>query len=125
MTTTRTRNGFQPLCYKHQVEMTPNQTLRTTERVPPQRITFACPRPDCLVHYNSTKGYFMLALNASGNWGEPEPGPLVACERDRAPMYLSEFIADRWALRLWKCPLCKTVCANAEFSAAGKPSLGQ
>ena len=125
MTTARTRNGYQPLCYKHQVEMNANQTLRTTEKVPTQLITFACPRPDCSVHYNSSKGYFMLALNAIRNWGEPEPGPLVRCERDRAPMYLSEFIPDRWALRLWKCPLCKTVRPNAEFSATGAPGFAQ
>ena len=118
MTATQKRYEFQPLCYMHHVEMKPNETLPTTEKRSPQGITFACPKPDCLVHYNNSKGYFMLTQNTSGNWGEPEPGPLVRCERDRSPMFLSEFLPDRWSLRLWKCPLCKIVRANGEVPAA-------
>lgn len=118
MTATQARYEFQPFCYKHQVEMKPAQTLRTTERVPAQQITFACPRPECLLHYNSSLGYFLLPQNGRGKYGKPEPGLLVRCERDRAPMFLFEFFPNRWTLRLWKCPLCKTVRANAELSAA-------
>lgn len=117
MTATQTRYEFQPFCYKHQVEMNPKKTQPKTARGPTQQITFACPRHDCLVHYNTSQGYFLLQ-NASGNRGKPEPGLLVRCERDRSPMYLSEFFPDRWSLRLWKCPLCHTVRANAEVSAA-------
>lgn len=125
MTAPQRRYEFQPFCYKHQVEMTPNRTLRTSKKGPIEQITFACPRADCLVRYNTSQGYFLLTQNASGNWGEPERGLLVRCERDRAPMYLSEFIPDRWSLRLWKCPLCHMVRANAEASAAQEPSLAQ
>ena len=118
MTATQRRYEFQPFCYKHQVEMKPNQTLRTFEKWPTQSITFACPNLDCLVHYNSAKGYFVLTHDARGNWGQLEPGPQVRCERDKALMFLSEFFPDRWSLRLWKCPLCKTVRANGEVPAA-------
>lgn len=118
MTATHRKYEFQPFCYKHQVEMKPKQTLRAIEQRPMQGITFACPNLDCLVHYNSSKGYFVLTHDARGNWGQPEPGPQVRCERDRSPMYLSEFFPDRWSLRLWKCPLCKTVRANAEVPVA-------
>lgn len=121
MTATQSRYEFQPFCYKHQVEMKPKKTLPTTTKG--SGITFACPRPDCFVHYNSAKGYFMLTQNASGNWGETEPRLLVRCERDRAPMFLSEFFPDRWSLRLWKCPVCKTVRPNAEVSAAREANL--
>ena len=112
------RYEFQPFCYKHRVEMKPNHTLSTIEQRPTQSFTFACPKSDCFIHYNGSKGYFLLTQDASGNWGKPEPGLLVRCERDRAPMFLSEFFPDRWSLRLWKCPLCHTVRANAEVSAA-------
>lgn len=118
MTAAQKSYEFLPFCYKHQVEMKPKQTRRTTENGATQQITFACPRRDCLIHYNSSQGYFLLTKDANGNGGEPEPGLVVPCERDRAPMYLSEFFPDRWSLRLWKCPVCKTVRANAEVSAA-------
>lgn len=81
MAATQMRYGFQPFCYEHQVEMKPNQTLRTIEKRPTQGITFACPKPDGLVYYNSARGYFMLTRDESGNWG----------------------------LRLGKCPFCKIV----------------
>ena len=125
MGATQMRFEFRPFCYEHQVQMKPNQTLRTTEKWPNYGITFACPNPDCLVHYNSSKGYFLLTHDTSGNWGQPKPGPLILCEKDRSPMYLSEFFPDRRSLRLWKCPQCKTVRANAEISAAQAPSLTQ
>ena len=116
---------FQPFCYKHQVEMKPKKTLPATAKGPTQGITFACPKPDCFLHYNRSRGYFLLTQNTSGNWDELEPGLLVRCEKDRSPMFLSEFFPDRWSLRLWKCPLCKTVRANAEISAAQESSRAQ
>ena len=125
MAATQMRYEFQPFCYMHQVEMKPKQTRQTTRNGPAQRTIFACPRADCLVHYDTSQGYFLLTRNADGNCGIPEPGLLVRCERDRAPMYLSEFFPDRWSLRLWKCPLCHTVRANADISAAQEPSLAQ
>ena len=122
MTSTQTRYEFQAFCYKHHIEMKPNQTLPATGNGRPQGITFACPKPDCMIRYNSSKGYFALTQDARGNWGKPELGPLVTCERDGAPMYLSEFFPDRWSLRLWKCPLCKTVRANGEISSGVRAS---
>ena len=118
MTATQTRYEFQAFCYEHRVEMKPNQTLPATEKEPTHGITLACPKLDCMIHYNSSKGYFTLTQDARGNWGKPEPGPRVTCEKDGAPMYLSEFLPDRWSLHLWKCPLCKIVRANGEISAA-------
>ena len=49
-----------------------------------------------------------------------EPCPCVKCERDGAPMYLSEYLPERPSLRLWKCPLCKTVRANGEVSVGSQ-----
>lgn len=118
MAVPRAKYDVHPFCYKHRVEMKPNRTLSMIEQRPTQGITFVCPKSDCFIHYNSAKGYFLLTENANGSCVEPEPALLVRCERDRAPMYLSEFFPDRWSLRLWKCPLCKTVRANAEVSAA-------
>lgn len=114
MTATQIRSEFLPFCYEHHIVMNPDQILSTTEERPTHEATFACIEPDCLVRYNSSKGYFLLAEDASGNGVKPEPGPRVRCERDGAAMYLSEFLPERPSLRLWKCPLCRIVRANIE-----------
>ena len=98
------RYEFSPFCYEHHVEMNRNGILSTAKGGPTEGITFACPEPDCLVHYHSSKGYFMLSQDEKGNGIKPEPGPGVRCEKDGAPMYLSEFLPERRSLRLWKCP---------------------
>lgn len=118
MALTLMRFEFLPFCYRHNVEMKPDQTLPATEKEPAQPITFACPRAGCFVRYNSSNGYLVLTQDASGDWAGEDLGPLVRCEKDRAPMYLSEFLTERRNLRLWKCPICKTVRANAEVSVA-------
>lgn len=123
MAATQMRYEFQPFCYKHQVEMKANQTLRMIEKRPAQEITFTCLNPDCLVHYNSVMGYFTLTQHENGNGIKAEPGPRVRCESDGAPMCLSEFLPERRSLRLWKCPMCRLVRANGEISAASEPSL--
>ena len=110
MTATQTKYEFGPFCYEHHIKMDPNQTLPPrTENGRTQGITFACPAPGCLVLYNGAMGYFML-----------EPCPCVKCEKDGAPMYLSEYFPERPSLRLWKCPLCKTVRANGEASVGSQ-----
>lgn len=118
MPATQTRDGFQPFCYEHHVELNRNKIHSTTEGEPNQHITFACPVPDCLVQFNSSKGYFMLNQNGNGNGTGAQPGPRVRCETDGAPMYLSEILPERRSLRLWKCPVCKIVRANSDVSAA-------
>lgn len=35
-------------------------------------------------------------------------------------MYLSEYLPERPSLRLWKCPLYKTVRANGEVSVGSQ-----
>jgi len=82
MAATQTRYEFLPFCYERHVEMNHNQIASTIEGGPTQGITFACPEPDCLVHYNSVKGYFMLTRHENGNGSKPEQGPGVRCEKD-------------------------------------------
>ena len=123
MSATQTTYEFQPFCYKHHVEMKPKKDSPDDRKRPTRGITFACPRSDCFVHYHRSKGYFMLSQAENGNGIKPEPGLLVRCEKDREPMFLSEFFPDRWSVRLWKCPVCKTVRPNAEVSAAREANL--
>lgn len=120
MAATQTRSGshrFHPFCYEHHVAMNSTQTSSAAEGLT-HETTFACLERECLVRYSSSKGYFMFPHDANGNGSKPEPGPRVRCERDGAPMYLSEFLPERPSLRLWKCPLCNLVRANTEVTAA-------
>lgn len=113
---------FLPFCYECHVEMNRIQILSMTRGMPARGISFVCPEPDCLVHYNSLKGYFVFSRAENGDGIKPEPGPEVRCEKDGAPMYLSEFLPERPSLRLWKCPLCRIVRANSETTVASQPA---
>src|SRR5882672_10484685 len=98
---------LQVLCHDHHVKLTLT-SLSVGDRGAPT-IVYACPDPSCLVHYNSSKGYFILSGNGHGLVSDPLPA--VRCKQDQMPMYLAEVLADKKNFRLWKCPKCKTVLA--------------
>jgi hypothetical protein len=76
------------------------------------RDTYACTEPDCVAHYNISRGYFMLSRN--GNTSELDMVPKVTCPRDRVPMYLAEIDLEKRDFRLWKCPQCGKTRTNEE-----------
>ena len=123
MATAQMKFGLNPFCYEHHVQM--NQILSTANEVSAQSVTFGCPEPGCLVHYRSSKGYFLLAHDEKGNGSNPESGPRVRCKEDGAPMYLSEFLPQRPTLRLWKCPLCGFLRATHDVPAASPCEVSQ
>ena len=55
-----------PLCHEHHIQSKLNQVLVTTgsERTPV--LAYACPEPDCWVHYSSSRGYFISTQNGTG-----------------------------------------------------------
>ena len=101
---------LQPLCYEHHLEMRLTQVPLQTGSAPAQTPVYACPEPDCFVHYNSSRGYFMAAdrRNGIGQGMMPE----VRCLQDGNPMYLAEVRQAERSFRLWRCPRCNTSRRN-------------
>jgi hypothetical protein len=100
------------LCHEHLLEMRVKRSLLNSEGDETQEITHDCRKADCLVHYNMSRGYFML--NQSGNKDEMDMMPKVRCFLDGAPMYLSEINPAKRDYRLWTCPQCGARRTNEE-----------
>jgi hypothetical protein len=80
-----------------------------TEGPPTQTLAYACPVPDCVVHYTVSNGYHI-----DGNDGhvEGDMTPRVTCARDGRRMYLAETNRAKRAFRLWRCPQCDSTRTN-------------
>ncbi len=112
MPATQPSKELRALCYEHHAEMRLNQSLLNSEGDPIQKLAYACTQPDCLVHYNIYRGYFMLSQN--GNTNELDMVPNVRCPHDGTPMYLAEVDPDKKGFRLWICPQCDGRRTNEE-----------
>jgi hypothetical protein len=96
---------IQPLCHEHHLKMRLSQVpLQTGELA--QTLVYACPEPDCLIHYNSSRGYFPVVHN--GNGIDRDMMPEVRCSQDGLPMYLAEVVPAQRSFRLWRCPQCNS-----------------
>ena len=100
------------LCHEHHVEMRPNQRLSKNADGANQSLAYACTEPGCLVHYNTSRGYFTLSQN--GNTNGLDMVPRVRCPQDGAPMYLAEIGREKMGFRLWRCPKCDGRHTNEE-----------
>ena len=105
-----------PLCHEHHTEMRLTQVLLKTESEATETDPYVCPVPGCLVHYNTSHGYFIATQNGTGT--DTDSMPRVRCEQDGMPMYLAEVLPERRSFRLWKCPQCNMCRASGELSAA-------
>ncbi len=112
MPATQPSKELRALCHEHHAEMRLNQSLLNSEGDPIQKLAYACTQPDCLVHYNIYRGYFMLSQN--GNTNELDMVPNVRCPHDGTPMYLAEVDPDKKGFRLWICPQCDGRRTNEE-----------
>ena len=110
--------ALQPLCHEHHLEMRLTQVPLQTGSEPSQTLVYACPEPDCLVHYNSSGGYFAVLHN--GNGIDRDMMPELVCSQDGLPMYLAEVLTTQRSFRLWRCPQCNS---SAEMMTSfGKPT---
>jgi hypothetical protein len=100
------------LCYEHHAEMRLSQVPGKNKRVETRTLAYRCTEPDCLVHYDASRGYFVLSQNA--NTSELDMVPEVKCVRDGMPMYLAETNPEKKGFRLWRCPQCNGVRTNEE-----------
>jgi len=108
-----TNRDFHPLCYEHHIEMGLSQILPDV-RNPAQVPSYACPKPNCFIHYDSRQGYF----SATEEEGETERDRTPGCPHDGQPMYLAEVKPEKRSFRLWRCPQCNASRTNEEVSQA-------
>lgn len=95
--------ALRALCYEHHVEMR-KQSFSNGEENSRYTATYACPEPDCLVHYGISRGYFLPSDN--GHRNDLEVIPSVKCLDDGTPMCLAEVDLNKRDYRLWICPKC-------------------
>src|SRR5882762_1751723 len=81
---------LQPLCHEHHLEMRLTQVPLQTGSEPAQTLVYACPESDCLVHYDSSRGYFVVVRDLSGI--DRDMMPELVCSQDGLPMYLAEVL---------------------------------
>lgn len=112
MPATQSSKELRALCHEHHVEMRLNQGILNSKGNAKHTLAYACTEPDCLVHYNIYRGYFILSQ--SGNTNELDMVPSVRCPHDGTPMYLAEIDREKREFRLWKCPQCDGRRTNEE-----------
>ena len=112
MPATQPSKGLRAFCHEHHVEMRLNQRILNSKGDVKHTIAYACAEPDCFVHYNIYRGYFILSQD--GNAIEPDMVPSVRCLHDGTPMYLAEIDREKRDFRLWKCPQCDGRRTNEE-----------
>jgi hypothetical protein len=111
MPATQLSKELRALCHEHHLEMRLNQGLLNSANGQ-QTLVYACTEPDCVVHYNISRGYFILRQN--GNTNELDMLPEVRCPHDATPMYLAEIGLEKRGFRLWRCPQCDGRLTNEE-----------
>ena len=104
--------ALQPLCHEHHLEMRLTQVPLQTGSEPSQTLVYACPEPDCFVHYDGSHGYFIVTDN--GNGIDRDMMPEVRCSQDGLPMYLAEVVPAQRSFRLWRCPQCNSSHRNED-----------
>ena len=95
-----TRTGLHTLCYEHHLEMN-LVDIHSKRNI--SGLVYACPKPDCTIHYNSPVGYYVVSLT-----------PYTRCPHHGVPMYLAEVQPRKRSFRRWRCPLwgCKASLTN-------------
>jgi hypothetical protein len=112
MPATQPSEELRALCHEHHVKMRLIQSLSNSGGDLTRTLAYTCTQPDCLVHYNIYRGYFILSQN--GNTNELDMVPSVRCSHDGTPMYLAEVDPDKKGFRLWICPQCDGRRTNEE-----------
>ena len=106
------RKELRAFCHEHHVSMRLDPRLSDSKDGGTRALTYSCTEPDCLVHYNTFRGYFVLAQKE--NTSEPDNLPNIRCLQDGAPMYLAEVDPEKKSFRLWICPHCDRRRTNEE-----------
>jgi uncharacterized C2H2 Zn-finger protein len=116
MPVTRLSKEYNALCYEHHVEMRLRMIVSKRDGENTRTFAYACAEPDCPVHYNISRGYFLLSQQ--GGATETELVPRVRCPQDGTPMYLAAIDLEKRDLRLWRCPQCDARRTNEDSLAS-------
>jgi hypothetical protein len=87
-----------------------SQIVLKTDGESTPTIAYRCPEPDCQVHYDVSRGYFVTTQD--GSRIERDMTPQVSCPHEGTPMYLAEVLAVHTSYRLWRCPQCNMARNN-------------
>jgi hypothetical protein len=117
------RRRIDPLCHEHHIEMRLMQVLLKTENEPMPTVAYVCPAPGCRVHYDTSRGYFVITQNENGI--KRDMMPRVVCSQDGVRMYLAEVRPTPRSFRLWTCPQCSVSHRNQEHSLANNGTSAQ
>lgn len=109
--TTHLGKELHALCHEHHVEMRLIEMVIQTQGRLTQAFVYACPQPNCGVHYSPANGYFIASR---GGEVELDMTPYVACADDGQQMYLAEINPEKRDARLWRCPRCNASRSNEE-----------
>lgn len=120
MPATQSSEEFHPLCHEHHIRMKVNRKTGKSNGEVTERHLYACTAPDCLVHYDDSRGYFIPSLNGSSN--KPGIVPKVRCRQDGKPMYLADVKPEKKDFRFWRCPQCGGTRTNDEDLIGGGAS---
>ncbi len=112
MPATQPSKELRAFCHEHHVVMKLKQRILNSKGDAKHALAYACTEPDCLVHYNIYRGYFILSQDE--NTTELDMVPRVRCLHDGTPMYLAEIDREKRDFRLWKCPQCDGRRTNEE-----------
>jgi hypothetical protein len=110
MPATQRQQEFQALCHEHHVRM----KFSDVRLGPVEIAAYACAEPNCRVHYNTSRGYFMPNLSGTASDIDMSMLPKVRCSRDGVPMYLAETNRQKKGFRLWVCPQCDARHTNED-----------
>ena len=121
MPATRPSKQFHPLCYEHHLPMEASEDSVEGSGEDTESRSYACTKPECLVHYDTSRGYFILAHVLLGKEGNSDIVPRVRCRQDGRPMYLAEVKPEKRDFRMWTCPQC----GGTRTSDEGLISLGK
>jgi hypothetical protein len=105
---------FQALCHEHHAKMRLGEVHLKGGGEALQIIAYACVQPDCRVHYNISRGYFLANESATAKDFDMAMLPRVRCPRDGTPMYLAETDRAKKGFRLWVCPQCDARHTNED-----------
>lgn len=99
--------GLHVLCHEHHVKLQIASLGQGAQGA--LTVNYACGKPNCPVHYNSSQGYFSRGKNGDAILANFQAD--VRCTNDGMPMYLTEVLPEKRSFRLWRCPACNTVAA--------------
>lgn len=123
MATAQPRKQFHALCHEHHIEMRLTEIELQCKGRPTRTSAYACPQPDCGLHYMPSIGYF---IPAESGRQELDIMPRVKCRHDGRPMFLAEVNPLKRSFRRWQCPQCRSSHTNDEgllneVSSHGRP----